>query len=181
VVRIEMTGVGDLQDTYLELHGPDGALLVQDDDSGAGYAALIDSFILPADGVYRVVARTFYGDVGRYQLALRQVPVLEEPLAPGETVTDTLTVETPRRYWRFDGEAGDRVEISMTGLDDFQDTVLELYAPDGRLLAQDDDSGPMRSALIEGLTLPEDGVYRLVAQGFTGQLGAYRLTLEISD
>jgi hypothetical protein len=36
----------------------------------------------------------------------------------------------------------------------------------------------MHSALTDGLSLPEDDVYRLVAQGFNGHVRRYRLTLE---
>jgi len=46
-------------DTYLELFGPDGALLVSDDDSGGNLNSLIDGFTLPASGEYSIAARGF--------------------------------------------------------------------------------------------------------------------------
>ncbi|MBC7227463.1 MAG: PPC domain-containing protein [Thermoflexales bacterium] len=67
-VTISMVGVGDM-DTYLELYGPDGALLMNDDDSGGNYAALIAGYVLPRTGVYRIVGRSL-GDPGPYTMSL---------------------------------------------------------------------------------------------------------------
>ncbi|MFN3763041.1 MAG: PPC domain-containing protein, partial [Anaerolineae bacterium] len=67
-VTISMVGVGDM-DTYLELYGPDGTLLIADDDSGGNYAALIADYPLPQTGVYRVVGRSL-GEPGPYTLSL---------------------------------------------------------------------------------------------------------------
>jgi len=72
-VRIEMIGRGDLLDTYLELYGPDGQLLTENDDSGPRYSALIDGYTLPTDGTYRIVARSYDGELGAYQLSLERV------------------------------------------------------------------------------------------------------------
>ncbi len=48
-VTISMVGVGDM-DTYLELYGPDGIVLMADDDSGGNSAALIADYVLPGPG-----------------------------------------------------------------------------------------------------------------------------------
>jgi hypothetical protein len=77
IVRIEMVGRGELLDTYLELYGPDGRLLISDDDSGPRYSARIDGYTLPADGTYRIVARSYDGEVGVYQLSLTRVETTE--------------------------------------------------------------------------------------------------------
>ena len=86
-----------------------------------------------------------------------------------------------RDYYRFAGQAGDIVTISMTGLERFADTYLELYGPDGILLATDDDGGEGLAALIDGFRLPTDGTYRIVARAFSGERGPYELTLEGGD
>ncbi|MCX7854669.1 MAG: hypothetical protein N2556_01600 [Anaerolineae bacterium] len=67
-VTVSMVGVGDM-DTYLELYGPDGVMLMTDDDSGGNYAALIADYALPKTGVYRVVGRSL-GEPGPYTLSL---------------------------------------------------------------------------------------------------------------
>lgn len=51
-------------DTYLELRGPDGQVLITDDDSGGNLQARISDFRLPRTGTYTIVARSFGRDVG---------------------------------------------------------------------------------------------------------------------
>jgi hypothetical protein len=178
VVDISMVGVGEL-DPYVELHAPDGTLLIEDDDGGEGYAALIEEYILPQTGSYRIAARSFDGQPGAYRLIVRRAAVTEQPLVYGDVVTAALTLADPVGYFRFDGEEGDEVVVSMVGLDDFTDTILELYGPGGDLAAYDDDSGDGYFALVE-LTLPVSGVYRVVARGYSGQVGEYVVELEVS-
>lgn len=61
VVTISMSGDFD---TYLELRGPDGGVLISDDDSGGNLQALISGFTLPQTGTYTIAARSFGRDVG---------------------------------------------------------------------------------------------------------------------
>lgn len=74
VVIISMVGLEGITDTYLELYGPDGALLIADDDSGEEYFALIEGYELPQGGTYRIVARAFGSEVGEYELSLEKSP-----------------------------------------------------------------------------------------------------------
>lgn len=69
-VTIRLTS--DAFDPYLELLGPDGAVLAADDDGGGGLNAMIADLPLPAAGTYTVVAGG-YDDTssGPYQLALQ--------------------------------------------------------------------------------------------------------------
>ncbi len=58
-------------DTYLELYGPDGQVVTTNDDGGQGLNSLIDNFVLPADGTYTIVARSFANaGTGSYSLSL---------------------------------------------------------------------------------------------------------------
>lgn len=63
----------DALDPYIDLLGPDGTLIVSDDDSGPGQDALILGVTLPADGVYSIQLSSF-DDVspGIYQIALAE-------------------------------------------------------------------------------------------------------------
>jgi hypothetical protein len=70
IVTISMVGQGSFDDTYLELYGPGGNLLTQDDDSGSGLSALISYYTLPQTGTYRIVASAFGSDTGSYSLSL---------------------------------------------------------------------------------------------------------------
>jgi hypothetical protein len=72
--------------------------------------------------------------------------------------------------WTFIGKAGQLVTISMERFPQDQaellDPYIELYAPDGTLIASDDDSGPGKDALILGATLPADGLYSIQLRSF---------------
>jgi len=76
-VTIYAPGVNNL-DTYLELYGPNGDLLTEDDDGGAGrvdWAALIERYTLPTSGTYRINVWAWGSDgyccaTGGYDLTL---------------------------------------------------------------------------------------------------------------
>jgi hypothetical protein len=70
VVTILMEGLGSFSDTYLELYGPDGTPLTQNDDGGPGLFAEIQDYALPETGDYIIVARGFGGAIGSYELTL---------------------------------------------------------------------------------------------------------------
>ncbi len=176
VVSVAMDATDDVLDCYLELYGPDGVFLTDDDDSGEGYDALIEYYTLPADGAYSVVTRGGeFGATGAYTLALEPTEmVVQGTLAYGDIVSATLEPGT-RHHWLFDGEAGDVVSISMSG---GLDAYLELFAPDGVRVAVDDDSGGGSDAAIVAFELPLSGTYRIIARGHDDKdVGEYELTL----
>ena len=175
-VRISMVGSGELTDTYLELFGPDDLLLVSDDESGEGGFALIAGYLLPRTGTYRIVAQSYAGESGPYTLSLEQVTVTVQSIAYGETLSGTLTADSPYGYWTFAGTEGDPVTISMVGAGGM-DTYLELYGPDGTMLIADDDSGGDYAALIADYALPQTGVYRIVGRSLSVP-GPYTLSLK---
>jgi len=179
VVTIAMNALDDELDCYLELYGPDGSALTDDDDSGEDLNALIEYYELPADGTYRIVAQSpLFGVVGAYELTLERTEmVVEGALTYGETVNATLEVGK-RHHWLFEGEAGDVVVISMTALTEDMDTYLELFAPDGVRVVTDDDSGGDSNAKIFAFELLLSGTYRIVARGYGDEdVGEYELTL----
>lgn len=175
VVNISMIGYDDLTDTYLELYDADGMLLTNNDDSLDDAFARIIGYTLPVSGTYVIVARSYSGQGGRYDLILQKMTV--GALAYGSAVVGRLTAEASQQHWAFTGAAGDVVRIEMVGRGDLLDTYLELYGPGGELLTSDDDGGERYFALIEGYTLPADGTYRIVARSYDGEVGAYQLSL----
>ncbi|MBN1565597.1 MAG: hypothetical protein JXA10_17260, partial [Anaerolineae bacterium] len=56
-------------DLYLRLFGPDGTLVIEDDDSGPGLNPLVEGYTLPATGVYTVEIACL-GPGGAFRLAL---------------------------------------------------------------------------------------------------------------
>ncbi|MBN1202915.1 MAG: PPC domain-containing protein [Anaerolineae bacterium] len=71
VVTISATaGPDDLQvDTYLQLFGPDGSQVAEDDDGGSGLNAAIQNYPLPTDGTY-VIQVTNISQPGAFTLEL---------------------------------------------------------------------------------------------------------------
>jgi hypothetical protein len=176
VINIAMVGRSTMNDTYLELYGPNGAYLTYDDDSGMSLNSLISGYTLPETGAYRIVARAYSTGTGPYEISLTLTELRE--IAYGETVSGQITFAEPQQSWAFDGEAGDIVTVSMIGQMTLTDTYLGLYGPSDTLLASDDDSGgALNRSLIEGYTLPETGTYRILACPLGEYTGPYELTL----
>ncbi|MBN1978096.1 MAG: PPC domain-containing protein [Anaerolineae bacterium] len=179
VINVAMNATDGALDCFLELYGPDGLLLTTDDDSGAGYNALVEYYTLPVDGTYRVVARGGeFGATGAYVLALMQTElVLQGTLAYSDTV-DALLEPGTRHHWVFEGVAGDVVGISMAAVSEGMDTYLELFAPNGVRVMVDDDSGAGSDAALVAFELPLSGVYRIIARGHgDDDVGEYELRL----
>jgi hypothetical protein len=172
---ISMCATAGGLDSYLELYGPDGEQLAEDDDSAGGLDSLIECYELPADGTYTIVCSGFGQSSGIYQLTLGTGA--HGTLSIGETVTDALQ-ERDRHNWLFEGSEGDVVTISLVASNDEFDAYLELFGPDGEQLATDDDGGQGYNSMIEGFELPATGEYRIVARSLDGsEEGEYELTL----
>jgi hypothetical protein len=181
-ISVGMSALESELDCYLELLSPEGDTLVFDDDSGGSLDALIEYYVLPADGLYRIIASDISGESGEYQLFLRvaQLPI-KGTLVPGQTVSAALE-QGSRHHWLFDGKVGDFVTISMDALSKDLDVYLEVYTPNGELMATDDDSGGDSNAAIFELELTDTGPHRVVARGYNDeQAGAYELTLEMVE
>jgi hypothetical protein len=171
----------DVLDTYLELHDEDGLLVAEDDDSGQQTNSAIVDFVTTISGTYHIHALTYEGE-GDYVLSLE---IAEEPsgggeVAYGETVEGKL-FGGGQHGWTFDGEEGDVVSIAVKAADEGTDCYAELYAPDGVLLTDDDDSGVETDALIEYYTLPKEGSYRIIAGNISDEPGTYELALELTE
>jgi hypothetical protein len=177
IVTIRMEGDFD---TYLELYDPNDSMLTSDDDSGGDLNSLIDSFVLPEDGTYAIVARPLSGDgSGTYTLTLSvfDVSSLRQPgpIAIGESVMAELNGITGD-IWTFVGSEGDAIQIEMVA--DF-DNYLELFNEDNDQLITDDDSAGNGNARIV-YTLPADGTYSILARSYSsGTKGLYTLTLSM--
>lgn len=197
-------------DPLLRLRAPNGREIATDDDGGPGLYARI-RIRLPENGTYTIVVdgnRGFTGNrviSGRYALTLEfddAAPAVVQPPAPtptvavaqppatggdtlsitiGDNVTGALTRENQRVLYTFTGRAGEVVTISLES-DDF-DTVVTLLNAAGEELISDDDGGSGLNSLISGFTLPADGQYTIVVDGYRGVqgdrelLGTFRLSL----
>jgi hypothetical protein len=104
------------------------------------------------------------------------------PITSGQTLSGSITNDDKFDLYMFEGEAGDVVTISMVATAGRLDTVLFLLDPSGFQIANNDDAvvGESTDSLISEFTLPEDGVYTIIATHFGmqygGTTGAYDLS-----
>ena len=69
-IDVEALPAESSSDIVLQLQGPDGLMALEIDDGSAGASELIDDFIVPAPGAWRVVLREYFGQAANYRLAL---------------------------------------------------------------------------------------------------------------
>ncbi|RMG81366.1 MAG: hypothetical protein D6712_16445 [Chloroflexi bacterium] len=105
-------------------------------------------------------------------LVLAAFPALaQETIVPGETYTGTL--EASNAQYSFSAAAGDLFVFALNS-DDF-DAKVEVYDGNGNLIAEDDDSGEGRNALL-AFPVAEAGDYTLRVTSWSGEpSGTYTL------
>lgn len=173
-------------DTVVELWSPSGVLLDSNDDGGVSTNSELEGVRLSNGGRYRVVVRSYSnGSGGAYALLVTLVAgrppapafVSAGTLASGQTRSRDLAVGAVHG-WTFQGAAGQRATLTLvgsTGLDPY----LELYGPDGELLASDDDGGGMLGSRIQ-VRLPASGTYGVRVRDYgTDSAGRYDLALTL--
>jgi len=94
--------------------------------------------------------------------------------ANGELITDADSIYT------FEGRTGQYTQIEMSRSSGTIDPVIQVYDPNGDVMALDDDSAGNEGAILRNLRLPADGLYSIQAGG-NGLTGGYTLRLLIYD
>lgn len=96
----------------------------------------------------------------------------------GEQVTGRLIRGSDCRY-RFEGEQGAIVTITMRRIDQTLDPRLELQDPDDVIVAENDDHRDSRDSQIRSYALKLDGTYTIVAAAYNDDSGGqFELALE---
>jgi hypothetical protein len=197
IVTISMTKTSnrDDLDTLLILIDQQGRQVASNDDidtSGGNYNSRIASFVLPADGLYIIIATRFQqGDgtsTGEYELTLEARS--SESLGAGEEILaeeGEITNRRPSEEYTFEANEGDIVTITMidTSRDDGLDPLIILLDPDGNEIARNDDASDtglgLYNSQIFAFELPQDGEYTIIATRFQEEEGdsegEYELTV----
>ena len=147
-------------DTTVELLAATGEAVGFNDDGPAGTDSELVT-VLPFDGRYVVRVASYYeGTGGMYGIVWRAI------VRPPLEVRGTLSrAETEGTFFDFEGAAGEIVRV-VARSDEF-DTTVEVAAPDGQVLAfNDDEGGRLDSEVI--LVLPRIGRYRVRVASFEG-------------
>ncbi len=167
-------------DAFLELYGPGGQMIAQDDDGGSGLNSLIRAFRLNSNGVHTIRARSFNNrSSGAFTLTLegtRASAPQQTTISYGETVNGFIGVGGSADY-TFSANAGDTVTITLNSSD--FDAYLELYGTSGQMIADDDDGGSGLNSMIRSQRLNSSGTHTLRARSF-GNRGGGAFTLSLT-
>lgn len=170
-------------DPYLIVQDQNGAVIGENDDREGSTNSLLQ-VTLPSTGTYDLVASAYAADsAGTYQLQVAEEQRSASPLlntrgtwTPEATPTEIQYVRNADAY-TFSGEAGQIVEIGLDSEEFDPYLTLENVAAPGEVIAQDDDSGTDRNALLN-VMLPETGTYRVFARGYEDESqGSYQFQI----
>jgi hypothetical protein len=198
--RLEIRLNSDALDPYLQIDGPDGFTLANDDDPDNGLNSRI-VVRLPADGRYTIMATSYAArETGAYRLTVAEAAAdtaltegsrarprrADGPADPmvavgaaqqGSLANGDERLGSGEFYdgYRFQGRRGQRIAITI---DSTQfDTYAILNTPSGDQIDNDDREPGNTNARIERV-LPEDGEYRLMVTSYRpGERGSYTLNV----
>ncbi len=158
-------------DLMLILRGPNGTELVTFETQ-----AVTSLELVPGD--YLVAVSGINGATNDYKLILiidnhGDTSDTATPVAVGDTIESFIDFSGDTDLFAFEGEKGQRVEVTVTTKNSNLDSLLVIYGPDGELFAKSDDvlptTGPepipelnprgIDSRVSE--ELPSDGTYLL--------------------
>lgn len=192
IVTIQMlTTAGDL-DPFISLVDGQGRGIAFSDDDAPNGVALLDSFRLPSDSTYFLIATRFgHGQgstVGSYTLSLELVGAVtraSNALLYGDTILGTLDSEMPQRVYTFQAQRGDVVNIRMERTSGNLDAYLDLANAGGQVIYSNDDDPTAQGTLNAGIlnfTITQDGFYLVVATRYGREAGdtsgSYLLTID---
>ncbi|MBX7236102.1 MAG: glucosaminidase domain-containing protein [Caldilineales bacterium] len=116
----------------------------------------------------------------RWEQAATGDPDDNRALTSGQTLNGTINPANDQDAYYFDASQGQRATIRMNRTSGNLDSYLYLYAPNGALVTQDDDSGGSLNSLINQVSLPQTGRYRIVARSYAfGSTGGYSIGLTL--
>jgi hypothetical protein len=165
---------------------------VMNDDGAGGTDARV-RYVFAADGDLEIHANSVAVSTGAFTLELEAAtppgPVVDHPIALGQTVGGTLTEQSPLEsdgtsyeQYTFTGRAGQTVQVTMRSAE--MDAFLNLGQAAGSgftsLATNDDATSGANDARIV-FTLPADGAYVIHANTLAPALGSFELALEQGD
>lgn len=178
VTGVSLTGGNGYLDVYVKK--PDGSTFVSQSYVGSG-GGFIDMQTLPTTGTYTVFVNPHIAGVGSATLTLYEVPADLGGTLTTDGSSLTLTTTTPGQNSRptFEGTAGQRVSlkvtgVSLTGGNGYLDVYLK--KPDGTTLASQSYVGS-GGGFIDVQTLPSSGTYTVLVDPQDTGVGSATLAL----
>ncbi len=162
-------------DTYLQILTATGQVLAFDDDSGGNRNARIH-FVPPNDGLYRIMATTFNGGVGRFTLKISQIDLKSAMEKRAQAVAPFLIVHFPA----FDkgtvvSDKNHYVKLDNADKDKYKATVLAWSETKdlGLLKLSHVPAGVEALPLTKEPTRPGQAVHSIGNPGGSGALWVY--------
>ncbi len=151
----------------LELYSPAGELSrrATASDSSAGGDALIPALVAPESGTFLAYVLGEANSSGEFVIAFGRGESREDiargDAAPDTTLTGEITRRGLRDLWNLYLNRDDVITVAINPQSATLDPVIELVAPDGTVMARDDNSGGGRTPLLNSLRAPQTGRYSL--------------------
>jgi CHAT domain-containing protein len=171
--RLSMDGKGfDAKkgfDSVIIVKDSAGHQLASDDDSGGGLNSLL-IFDALKDGVYEVLAASLHGSVGSFTLKINEIgPIKVHEIRERLKLEGALNIEDEAGFKAETITLNVKLAADKTYVIDMRakdksplDPYLQLLDSDGRLVAEDDDSGGQLDARIVHRPKAE-GIFQIVA------------------
>ena len=183
VITATVSPLNNALDPVLELAGPDGELLVQDDNSGGYPNPLLREVHIPASGVYELRVSAANADsIGPYRLVWRYVTTAPTftpapPSYPLMSVNDDVA-EGDYSFYPLQAQAGQRLRVQVNALPGSElDPVAVLLDAAGNEIARGDDSDTDLNPRFT-VDIPADGTYTVRVNGYLSG-GAFELLVEV--
>jgi hypothetical protein len=159
--------------TNISILKPDGKSLATKRADPNGF---LDVQTLPATGTYRITLNPESTKTGSLTLTLYDVPADASGTitAGGPSVTVTIATPGQNGAFTFTGTAGQRITLNITN-STIPVTNVAVLKPDGSTLATKRASP---NGVIDALTLPVTGTYRITLNPESTYTGSLTLTLQ---
>ncbi len=179
VVDVLVQAAGADDNLFLNLFGPEGLSRSLIDYSSTSSLIFLPNVVLRQRGDYSFRVLNFDDHPITYTFTLEPSRTLNGAggeIAYNQGVSGELLFSGQEDLWTFEGRAGDVVTLIMHGIN--MRSTLTLLHPDGSELIQVGERGNASNVRIDSYTLPDDGVYTIVAGSSRGGgSGPYRLQL----
>lgn len=182
---------GGTLNPYLQLQGPTGEIILENDDLTTGILDAMIRQTTPSTGVYTLYVKSADElGIGSYTITLGNDPLTLRDVDRGPSLPSTIYEQALENYgqrdsWTVELNEGDIISVAADSLDATGqlDLLLELVAPDGTAIAFDNNSGGSLNALLDSIVITVGGTYTFhIAALDNATIGPYRLFwLRLSD
>ncbi|MFZ0747963.1 MAG: pre-peptidase C-terminal domain-containing protein, partial [Pyrinomonadaceae bacterium] len=187
-VSLSLTSLSITQ-VLVYVKNPDGSTLASRQMAGVYGNDMIDTLVLPANGTYSILVNPTTSYTGGITLTLNDTTDINGTIVAGTPVAQSITTPGKNAYFSFNGNAGQRVSLNLTGASytttysqgmSYPGAHVSILNPDGSTLTS--LTLTTANGLIDAVTLPAAGTFKILLDPRHANTGSVTLTLyEVSD